>query len=336
MFESINARLVYFDHNVLNAMVRGEEGRLIEEIQSADLLPVYSDVNLDEIENSVKRKKQFLDLYTRIGAWHLHMPVDSSFTTMGKFAITKKNPWDRLLELQDARKGYESVGTANLDFLSLMYGGGDGKLPSEIMLEGIGEAEKLLISQLNDQDINLPECSEFKKKAEDELIEIDKIKKEIIEGFKDLDERVKFGPLTEQASEHIGIGPIQLNNLKMPGVLDKIWGLVKPYYGPNDPTIDAYLVRVNSFNSKGLKTLPEIVSQVNGLYNLLNVLGYYRDEGLSKKHRMQASFSDMTHVGYAIACNRFYCDDHRMKMKAQAIYEHLGIKVDIYSSQMDL
>src|SRR5690606_22252162 len=118
--------LVYFDHNILNSMVRGSESKIAEDIKREKLLPVYSDENLDEISISDNRKEQFLDLYARLGAWHLHFPVDSCFTTIEQFVVSKKSPHDRLIELKEAREGCENTGNANLDFLSSFYGGGEG------------------------------------------------------------------------------------------------------------------------------------------------------------------------------------------------------------------
>ncbi|EAQ32293.1 hypothetical protein [Idiomarina baltica] len=263
--------LVYFDHNILNAMVRGGESKIAEDIKRENLLPVFSDENLDEISISVNRKEQFLDLYARLGAWHLHVPVDSSFTTIEQFVVSKKSPHDRLTELNEARKGYENVGKTNLDFLSLFYGGGGGKLPSEIALEGIQEAEKILLEQLKNPDLDFLGISYFKKQAQEGLRQIESLKGEIVEAYRELDERAKLGSLTEQAQEDIGIGPLQLNNITGPGVIRKIWSMVGPHYGPNDLSIDDFLIRVESFNSNGLRTLPEIVSRANGIYNLLNL-----------------------------------------------------------------
>ncbi len=72
--------LVYFEYNILNSMVRGGENKVAEDIKRKNMLPVYADENLDEISTSVNRKEQFLDLYERLGACHLHFPVYSCFT----------------------------------------------------------------------------------------------------------------------------------------------------------------------------------------------------------------------------------------------------------------
>ena len=314
-------------------MVLGGESKIAEDIKRENLLPVYSDENLDEISISVNRKEQFLDLYANLGAWHLHLPVDSSFTTIEQFVVSEKSPHDRLIELREAREGYENIGNSNLDFLSSFYGGGDGKLPSEIALESLHEAENIYIEQLKDPDLDLPAFYHFKKQAQEGLEKIKNLKGDIVESYRELDERAKIGSLTEQAQEEIGIGPVQLNNITSPGAINKIWALVGPHYGPDDLSIEDYLKRIESFNPNGSRALPEIVNRANGIYNLLNLFGYHRDEGLSKARRMRASFSDMNHVGYALICKRFYCNDKRMKLKAQAIYEHLNVNVEIYDGE---
>lgn len=324
-------KLAYLDHNILNFMVKGGKNQFLSEFSGRGLLPVYSDENLREIERSSVRADQFLELLESIGAWHLSTPMDGNFITTEQFVVTNTRARDRLQELQEARSGYENIGT-NLDFLCLMYGGAAGKLPSEILLDGIAEAESIFQSQISDPELERPEFIHFREQAEAGLLKIEDVKIQIREGCKELDERAKNGPLTDQAAEEIGIGPKQLNNIGMPGAMEKIWKLVGPKYGPNCETIDDFLLMALSFNSDGPRSQPEVVSRANGLYNLLNMFGYYRDEGLKKTRRMRASFSDMTHVGYAIVCEKFYCDDFRMRVKAAAIYEHIGVSVDLCSS----
>src|SRR5690606_24804573 len=148
-----------------------------------------------------------------------------------------KSPHDRLIELREAREGYENIGNSNLDFLSSFYGGGDGKLPSEIALESLHEAENIYIEQLKDPDLDLPAFYHYKKQAQEGLAKIKTLKGDIAEGYRELDERAKIGSLTEQAQEEIGIGPVQLNNITSPGAINKIWALVGPHYGPDDLSI---------------------------------------------------------------------------------------------------
>ncbi len=69
--------------------------------------------------------------------------------------------------------------------------------------------------------------------------------------------------------------------------------------------------------------------KVNSIYHQLNFLGYYRDSNMKKERRFKASFSDMTHAGYAAYCNIFLCRDKDLIMKAAAAYEYLGIDTKI-------
>ena len=325
-------RIVYLDHNILNRMVRGSEDSIRSLYEADGLCPVYSNANLDEIADSSVRRDEFLDLLIRLEAWYLSTPMDGSFNTLDQFVVTKINPREKINELAEARAGHEE-NVEHLDFLSIMYGGGEGRMPSDVLLEGLEYAANTLRDLLNDPEFNGPNFVEQRNQAIATLENLPTLQEEIRSGFRELDERARSGPLTQQMAEELGIGPTQLNNVKPPNVIQKVWEMVRPSYAPTISTMDEFLTTALSFNANSPNTQPEIVTRVNGLYNLLNILGFWRDEDLNRPRRMKASFDDMTHVGYAISCNALYCGDKRMNIKAQAIYEHCGITTQILDPQ---
>jgi hypothetical protein len=306
-------------------MVRGEKERIISEISDLNASVVFSDENLAEIKISEKRQEQFLDLLHEINAHHISTPLDEDFHSLNQFVVKPDSPrgvFDNL-ENNTSTQGGDGL----LELQSMMYRAENEKSPSEVALTDLDRAEADLLEIKSDPDTD----DDLLVQVEAGLQKIKKTKKEVSESFKELDERSKQGPLTQQAAEHIGIGPVQLNNIEPPNVIEKVWDKVGSHYAPGVDSIDDFLHQTNSYNAVAVQTMPEVVLRANGIYNLLNFFGYQRDEKMQKLSRMRASFSDMTHVGYALPCDYFYCFDQRMKYKAAAIYAYIGHGPEIKS-----
>ena len=77
-----------------------------------------------------------------------------------------------------------------------------------------------------------------------------------------------------------------------------------------------------------------LIQRANDLYHWLNQIGYHKDEKIKKIRRMKGSFRDMTHAGYAMArSTHFLCSDKRLRLKAEAIYEHLGFEPTVVDTK---
>ena len=69
--------------------------------------------------------------------------------------------------------------------------------------------------------------------------------------------------------------------------------------------------------------------KVNGLYNLLNTIGYYPDKNIRNDKKFIPFINDHQHVGYAIYSDFFITRDKRLMKKAEAVYEHLKIRTKV-------
>ena len=69
--------------------------------------------------------------------------------------------------------------------------------------------------------------------------------------------------------------------------------------------------------------------KINGLYNLLNSLGYYPDCHLGKDNKFIPFINDHHHVGHAIIADVFITRDTKLMKKAEAIFEHYKIGTKI-------
>jgi hypothetical protein len=318
---------VYFDHNILNLMINGQESKIRQLYEAENLQPLYSDENVDEIDRSTKRRNSFYDLLDRIGAMHVSFPMDDSFNHTGTFSVDVKSARFRSDELKRARAGYGSE-LMVLNFLTKMYGGVEDRSFTDIMTTTFKEVEMSIRNQLREHDFSKLGLECMKVKLETQLAEIKKIQEEIPAELRELDELVKVGAAMEQLATATGYTNIQLNNISPPDVIAQVWKLVGDKYGGPELSLVDYLQNFASAE-RGPDTQPPIIKLVNGAYNWLNMVGYYRDDGLKKVQRLRASFGDMTHAGYGVVCAKFFCNDLKMRKKIQAVYDYLGIKCEI-------
>jgi hypothetical protein len=309
-------------------MVKGEEMSIRAMFDSMGLQPVYSDENIDEINRSKSRREQFLDLLVRLGAKHVYIPLDENFKPSEVIEIYTKNPRDRLAELVEARRGYELL-ESGLDSLTKIYGGLESSTMTEIASSQLDSVEKMLKEQLLTPDIDDPELAEGKAMLEKLLVDLTATRARTISGLSELDAMCKQRPLLQQVQEELEIGPIQLNNVKPPNEIEQIWAMVGHAYGAPSKNFMEFVQTALSLRDENGRSQPKTFQLVNAIYNWLNMIGFYRDEKMHKPSRTKASFGDMTHAGYGIACDHFYCDDMRMRRKISATYEYLNLKTKI-------
>ena len=88
---------------------------------------------------------------------------------------------------------------------------------------------------------------------------------------------------------------------------------------------------------KGLNSESEfyIFQKVNQIYIMLNLIGYYQDEGIHKKEkRFIASFSDMSHASYACFCEYLFTRDKNFSIKVRVAYEYLNVATKVVNIEV--
>ena len=103
-------------------------------------------------------------------------------------------------------------------------------------------------------------------------------------------------------------------------------------------TVDAYQQHIMSLSGfqYGLDGTSKLtlIQRANDLYHWLNLIGFHKDEKIRKVPRMRSSFRDMTHAGYAmVGSTHFLCSDRRLRLKAEAIYEHIGLDLKVVDTK---
>lgn len=323
---------IYLDHNIYNMMVRGHEHEVRLKYESEGLIPVYSDESINEIERSTRRRESFLELLERIDARHISVPLDVDFNHQGVLTIVGIPVRKRLLELADARAETEGIPNG-LDFLTKAYGGFPDRSFGEILNTKLVEVHRNLSEQLHGNSESEFDSNEFLARARESLVKLEKTITSVDGTFAELDERASNGSVFEQFQSELGVKTIELNNIAPKDAVERIWDLVGSKFGGPDMNLVDFLDKIRSFSAGSPNTQPRSISLVNGVYNWLNMIGYHRDDGLDTPARMIASFGDMTHAGYAAACQKFLCNDKKMRLKVLATYNYLGVKCKIEEYQ---
>lgn len=320
-----NEILAYIDHNILDLMTKGDPHNVKELLQKYKLTPIYSNETLKEIQRSKGYENKFLELLEDIGAKYIEPLLDPNFKQTGQariHAVSPKSCYEHFLSNQNENP----CGDFGLsEMLMKFYGGQQNSSFEEISEQGAVDLQKYLLRAIDGIDelpLNDTIDIESLKKIIVDLPEI--MKSHSLTMAKELDER-SDSPLSEFEKE-AGLGPIVLNNIMPPNVVEKIWQMVSEKINFPDMDIETFFgVKPHQESDREL-TLQE---KVNAIYHQLNFLGYYRDSKMKKERRFKASFSDMTHAGIATFCHFFLCRDKDLVMKSAAAFEFLGVKTKI-------
>lgn len=323
-----NRILAYLDHNVLDLMTKGDPHQVKELLKKNNFTPVYSDESLKEIQRSIGYESGFLELLNEIEAKYIEPILDQNFKQTGQANIHSVLPSD-IYKRFLANQLEDSSGDFGMsEMLMKFYGGQPDQSFEEIFQQGAVDLQKHMKEALEGiGDISLDETIDMQgiKKLIEDLPEL--MNSQSSRVAEELDEKEKSPVLEFEAKT--GIGPVVLNNVKPPNVVEKIWQMLSDIEGFSEIDIETFFgVKPHSFeaDSDRERTIQE---KVNAVYHQLNFLGYYRDSKMKKDRRFRASFSDMTHAGVASFCHLFLCRDEDLVMKAAAAYEYLGVNTRI-------
>lgn len=309
--------LIYFDHSVLDRMRKGTEAKVSRYIEAASLTPVWSDENIREIAKSQGSEDSFCDLLNRLGALRINEEM-VDFEHTGRVIAHSYDPIDRLRELRECDSSNDSAGSMK-GFLEKVFGG----RVSESFVDLLAKPHQSVAAILNDLEIERGDSRilALRKRLSDNVDLIDALEK--MGG--ELDAKALHGPLLEQMEQHIGAGTVQLNNIKPPDVVQKIWEVVGPSLGAPETKLEVYF-GLEPIPGNDSASVPSLRSgKVSAIYHRLNTLGYWPDSHMSKLRRFNASDSDMTHAGMASYATVFLCNDKPLRLKAKAAYEFLQI-----------
>lgn len=329
-----NPVLAYFDHNILSDLTDLPDeviDHFFGALSTKKIVPVYSDENLHEITKSVKRVDQLLAILTDHGFHHIYEEL-VDFKPTDQIKLADKSPRERYVELQDLEDEFPS-GTGDLDFVRKMYGGEIDASYFEIAISGLENAEAELRAVKNNGAGLL---------AADQLVEIEKSFTKLSEARDILNiqkaelERIDAADKStvREIRKHGNVDSGELNSIRGERVLERIWDSIGPHFGaPDRKLADFFDQDINQFSS-GYRFSRSIPTRVSGIYQQLNMIGYWKDEDMHKDGRFNAAQSDGRHVGMAAMCQIFFCNDERCRIKAHAAFEYVGSTCTILTAEL--
>jgi hypothetical protein len=312
----------YFDHNIFDHIIKGDELGIVNLIATNNLIPVISRQNFKEISQSVGYEDTFVSLLADINVQFIEPVVDKKYRYTGNakiFPIDTKDVYQKYIQ---ADEQLPEAGYGLFGMLEKFYEGRPDESFAEIFVKGFEEVSGLFTQE---------EIS-----SGDE--EIDKQLKEFQQNFPQLmkghyDEIVSKlnssnGYSISETEKMLGVGPVILNNIKPPKIVEQIIEKIsKTEYAVQ---FDVLKLFDGSFASIYPDHEPSIVEKINSIYHQLNYLGYHRDKKMSKTKMFNASMADMTHASFACFCKALFSFDADFIHKTHAAYEYLGVYTELF------
>lgn len=328
--ENKNIIRFYFDQNILDSFLKNRLLGLKRMILENDNYRViYSLPTLSEFEriSESKDRNKFLELLKELKAEYYSIDDNE----LAQFFID--DPKKKYSEVIEENEKYNPVIKSMELFLHKLLGGHKGTSMASIVQENRNTFNNLMGMvdeefQKVQADVNIPKDvidkiilnakNKYSSTTEEFLNEFSKNVKNDLE-YEGIKEFQKL----------LSLGPLRLNNIKPPNVIKQIWEVVK---------IEADAKNINItyddlFGDKIWSFLPKnkirLVDKINGLYNLLNSLGYHSEPQLHKTRRFNTFVSDTQHSGHAAYSHCLVSCDERFVKKTEAVYEHLNIGTKI-------
>lgn len=323
---------VYLDQNVLDVFVKnglGEFGNnLIKNFQI-----VYSDETLKEIQRSTGYEKQFLDVLNELSAWHLKVVLDNSFQPTGKATISDRDVYETFSEYINNDPVFENICNSMLQSNLKIFGGRENATFDDLKNEQLVAYEKLHEYMLNNIDVlkeTAPElASEFELKIHKMKTDLEFALEESSKHlYKHAPEPVGWSGIKDYRGS-LELGPIQLNNIEPPNVLEQIWNKYKEkltYDELNWELEDFFGIKINPIypDSQYFD-----YQKVNSIYTHLNMIGYHPDSKVHKERRFVAAVSDQGHASLGTFSDFLLSRDESFVIKARAAYEYLGVQTQV-------
>ncbi|MCR8719574.1 hypothetical protein ALQ32_04032 [Pseudomonas syringae pv. tagetis] len=321
---------VYIDQNVLDMAVKGDHSAfftsLIEHFQI-----LYSDDTLREIKRSGQPDK-FLTALDTLKAMHIRYQFNERFELTGQVIlheIPSAQSYSRYLQIEPA---YDMMFAAAHQTTLKLYGGRSDATFSDIVSEQI-KAFDGLIKSLSAPLVELDQTHPDLRAPIEQHLQTLQAQYEQISAMAGAemtkhisDDAGQSGVKNYRAT--VGMGPVELNNIKPPRVIEKIWAIYQQLDGYRDQgySIENFLgVAKNPIYDREM----HVHEKVTAIYNLLNVIGYKADSKLDRENRHVAAISDAAHAAIGTHAEILLSADRVFADKVRAIYEFLGVTTEV-------
>ena len=324
----------YLDHNILDLLVKNPSLAFGAELKEKFQV-LYSDENLKEIKRTGENGSSYLKLFEELGAMYLKLVLTPKFEVTGDATITELNPFvafDNYCE--NIEPIYENIEKSMSQSLLKFYGGRNDANFDDIN-NGQIDAFDDLMTHLQDLGKELSETEANSDiRAQISAYTTDMKKKHDValaqsanELRKHVDDENNYSGV-KNYRDHTGIGPMQLNNIEPPNVIEKIWEAhseLDGYKGHDFSIEQFYGISLSPIYNREMFFFEKITST----YNVLNVVGYHPDSKMKKERRFTAAMSDAGHASIGSFADYVFSRDLAFVKKTRACYEFLNTKSQV-------
>ncbi|MNJ32600.1 hypothetical protein D3C77_272700 [compost metagenome] len=318
-------KTAYLDHNILNYFVRYPKEPAFAEIFKESQV-IYSDETLREIKRSKGSEDALLKALMNLGAMHLKPYTDENFEITGEAILTEADIYFEYARTCNESLLTEKINSATQRTLQKFYGSNETASISQLADQQSKEFEdtfKSLLDDLSSAQVSPEQLSRIKNYISRQISEHARLQQASTNMMQHYQEN-PIKAVVKSYRDSVGIGPLELNNLTAPNIIEKIWDLHQPLpgYKEHNFTIEDFLGL--SLIPKNLNGNVQTYNKIISIYNVLNVIGYWNDSNMKQSRRFTASMSDANHVALASFTDSLYSSDISLINKAKVIYEYLN------------
>lgn len=325
----------YLDHNILDLLVKNPSLTFGAELKEKFQI-IYSDENLKEIKRTGENGSRYLKLFEELGAMYLKLVLTSKFEVTGDATITELSPFvafDNYCE--NIEPIYENLEQSMSQSLLKFYGGRIDANFDDINNGQINAFDDLMAhlqdlgKELSETEANSPDISAQITAYTTDMKKIHDVAlaQSANELRKHVDDENNYSGV-KNYRDYTGIGPMQLNNIEPPNVIEKIWEAhseLDGYKGHDFSIEQFYGISLSPIYNREMFFFEKVTS----IYNVLNVVGYHPDSKMKKKRRFTAAMSDAGHASIGSFADYVFSRDLAFVKKTRACYEFLNTKAQV-------
>lgn len=273
------------------------------------IVPVYSQETLEEIARSKGHERSFLDALVALDAKRLVPRMEAArFTDIAD--LLDVNPHEEYQAFIDSQIDVQGIDVLLMELSQALTGTRPDLRAADLLVElrsrGLGMA--------NDALDRAKGLGSLPEELQSHLHDLQRALEEKYSPPPDITQPTSVKEFDQQVAG----GPLHLNNIRPPRVVEQIWERL-PDVRKANISVGAYF-GVERTDGR----TPSQAEKVQTVFNILGILGYFRDPRLDQNRRVQSLMSDMGHVAFASYCDAFATRDNRLARRSAAAYEFVG------------
>ena len=312
--------IIYIDQNIIQYIY---ENKLELNVDN-EIIWAYSNEHFGEI-NRHNDDSQCFEVLEHLKARKVEIQLDNKYKITDTCVLYDyESPRILYSDYLDTINDYKHISTQFMPLLTFLYGN------TEFL--NIDNYIEQFKSNLNSLTTDILEDNDSFSKLYENLI--GSIAEQLKTRLKEAQNQIQ--PLDKTRKT---ITKKQLSDLKHEDgeIIEQIWTHVKHYFENFSITKDQLFGKeklpfLNNKTDKNNQTFFEGIIQCHAL---LNHLGYWPDEKLTRPSKIFGINSDASHIAHGFFCSGILSADERLCQKAKAIYEYYGKTDNVFQLVFD-